>query len=380
MKNKIYWLTVLLSMIVIIPEMRGQTALPKKCYMHLNGNIDKSSPVEMNLVRINDTLYGNYTFLNGSGDQKKGSGNFIQVGGRVKPDGGFILKEIPGQAGNVFRGKFENAQTLKGVRETEKGDSKTQFELFERYPEGTIPMSLSYQKASTPLVRKPKAPAATIEMALLVPAESSNSIISDTVKKIIFGKFMEQPVRSPDPNPDFILNSMKQVYFENYISTNEAIYSTAQGMSFNWESLKFMDIIFNDSWYLCFSIDHYAFTGGAHGLDNKEFFVINTRTGKIIELGDIVTPESGHGLMHLITDKVKERNNIPLSARLTENGFFTDEIKISSNFYITAKGIGFHYNPYEFAPYSYGSTDIFIPSGEISQFIKADSFVRRIMK
>jgi len=380
MKSNRYFLVIFFLMMAILPETRGQTALPKKCYMHLNGNIDKTMQIEMNLVRINDTLYGNYTFLTEPKDPKLRGGNFIPVGGKVKPDGSFILKEIPGQEGAVFKGKFENAQILKGIWENEKGDINLPFDLAEKYPEGIIPLSLSYQKASTPLVKKPKSPVATIEIALLVPAESSNSIVSDTVKKIILGKFEERLVKSQNPNPDMILNSMKQVYFENYISTNEAIYNKTQGVSFNWESIKLMDIIYNSSWYLCFSIDHYAFTGGAHGMENKDFIVINTRTGKIIDLTDIFTVDSGEELMHLLTNKIKEKYKILLSARLMENGFFTDEIKPNSNFYITSKGIGFHYNPYEFAPYSFGSTDIFLSYGEISQFIRSDSFVKGIIR
>jgi hypothetical protein len=380
MKNLMRTIALLIIIVSTCGIVTAQTVLPKKCYMHLTGNIDKTIPVEMNLVRINDTIYGNFTV---SGDAKSAGmvdRNFKSVGGKVKADGSFVLTEILGQQGVVLTGKFLNAQTLKGTIETGKGASKQNFELAEKYPEGTIPMSLSYQKASAPLVKKPKSPIAKIEMALLVPSESSNSVISDTVKKIILEKFTGKQVKTPNAKPDMILASMKQVYFENYVTTNEDIYNAMPGASFNWESIKFMDITFNSSWYLCFSIDHYAFTGGAHGLENEDYVVINTRTGKTIEFTDIFTAEAMEGLTHVITDKIKERNNLPLSSRLTDNGFFVDEVKPSSNFFITSKGIGFHYNPYEYAPYYYGSTDIFLEYDEISKFIRGDSFVKTIMK
>jgi hypothetical protein len=51
----------------------------------------------------------------------------------------------------------------------------------------------------------------------------------------------------------------------------------------------------------------------------------------------------------------------------------------NDNFFITGGGIGFFYNPYEIAPYSSGSTEIFLPWEEILPLLKKESAVTPLL-
>jgi hypothetical protein len=343
-----------------------QSANPKKYYFHFSGKINNQVFIEMNLIKINDSVYGNYSIVSKEGSSTKfmenNSYNTVQLYGKVNAKGIFIIKENPWDKGASFFGKLVGDQTLKGTWESEDGRIKYPFELIDKYPEGSLPLNVWFQEGSVPLVKKSNSPKATFKYCLLSPQESPDPA-SDSLTKMILAKFLGKPVRKM--SPDMLLNAMKQIYFGNYITTNESLYKESMGASFNWESLKFMDVVLNRSHLLTFYIEQYAFTGGAHGLQTRDYTVVNLRTGRPVSLNEIFSGDYETALTDLLTKKVRKMHNIGPDKELTDNGFFVETIKPTNNFYITINGIGFYYNQYEIAPHSSGAEDIFIPFSDL---------------
>jgi hypothetical protein len=60
---------------------------------------------------------------------------------------------------------------------------------------------------------------------------------------------------------------------------------------------------------------------------------------------------------------------LPGTGKLTDSGYFVDEIKPNENFYVTGEGVGFVYNHYEIAPYSFGATDIFLTKEGLKEIL-----------
>ncbi|MGA3013271.1 MAG: DUF3298 domain-containing protein [Bacteroidales bacterium] len=357
----------------------AQSMIPKKCYLHLIGAINKDFPIEMNLIKINDTLYGNYSFLypGKSISRNDEAGNSIAIYGKMNSIDAFTIKEnIPNQGG-LFSGKFISRQELSGTYENSKGN-KVSFDVTEKYPDGSVSMDVHYQKAFTPLVKKPGSPVANIQLLLLVPSESANPLISDTLIHLMLVKFSDKPVRMS--LPDKVLEGMKQVYFENYLSTNEAIYKESMASSFNWQSLKFMNILMNGAHILSFYIDHYAFTGGAHGLMTRQHTVVNLWNGKEVELKDIFKENTEKQISQIIGEKIHMKLHLPTTQSLSDAGFFKDTIKPADNFYITYEGIGFYYNQYDIAPYASGTFDIFIPFSELNEVLNLGGIIRKLVR
>jgi hypothetical protein len=334
----------------------------------------------MNLVKINDTIYGDYSFIQPgktpSGKENTGEG--IPVYGKMNSGDAFTLMELNVTPGSLFKGKFTNSQTLSGTFESSAGSKPFPFEVMEKYPEGSIAMNVYYQKAFTPLVKKPKSPVAAIQLGMLLPGESSNPLISDSLIHLMLVKFTGKQVRITQPEK--LLDGMKQVYFENYLSTNEGIYKETMASSFNWQSLKFLHILMNGSHILSFYIDHYAFTGGAHGFQTRQFTVVNLWTGKEVRLKDIFKENSATQLSSILSDKIHEKNHLPTTQNLKDVGFFTDTIKPTDNFYITREGIGFFYNQYDIAPYASGAIDVFIPFNELKDLMVVGGVNRELLK
>jgi hypothetical protein len=367
---------VLGLIILIVPEVLSMT--PKKHYFHFAGKINDKGYIEMNLVKINDSIYGNYSLVSKTGNSDKftGSDDYgpVQLCGKVNAKGVYIIKENPWDKGAVFTGKMVDDQTLKGTWESADGSIKSAFELIEKYTEGSLPFSVYFERGSASLVNKPKSPKATMQYCFLSPTESTDPHVYDSLTMLIQGKFLGKPVRKI--SSDKLLSAMKEVYFDNYITTNESIYREIAGASFNWVSLKFMDILLNRSQLLTFYIEQYAFTGGAHGLQTRDFTVINLKTGRPVSLSEIFSGNYENALTDIITSKIRRMHNIDADKKLTDNGFFVESVKPTSNFYVTVNGIGFFYNHYEIAPYSDGPDDVFITFPELRTLLTSNSILR----
>ncbi|HZX62429.1 MAG TPA: DUF3298 domain-containing protein [Bacteroidales bacterium] len=380
MKKKIIYSIGILVFILGAVSGNAQNMVPKKCYLHLIGTINKEYPIEMNLVKINDTIYGDYSFVQPGKIPfgKENTGKGIPVYGKMSSGEAFSLKELIATPGSLFKGKFVNSQALSGTFESSSGSKPLPFEVMEKYPEGSIAMNVYYQKAVMPLVKKPRSPVAAIQLGMLLPGESANPLISDSLIHLMLVKFTGKQVRITQPVK--LLDGMKQIYFENYLSTNEGIYNETMASSFNWQSLKFVHILMNGSHILSFYIDHYAFTGGAHGLQTRQFTVVNLWTGKEVGLKDIFIESFEAQLSSILSDKIHEMNHLPTSQSLKEAGFFTDTVKPTDNFYITREGIGFFYNQYDIAPYASGSIDVFIPFRELKDVLVAGGVIRELSR
>ena len=295
----------------------------------------------------------------------------------MKADGSCSLGLPFSKTKPVLTGRLTKDERLTGFWEDENG--KLPFEVKETYSGGSVQLNVAYMNGSEPLVKKPRSPKGSIEMALLTPVVSTNPVISDSVKQIILSKFMKRPVGSG--NPEFNLNVKKQNFFEQYISSNEALYNSKNtGPNLNWESLQFMHILYNDNHFLTFYIISYAFTGGAHGLETSEFYVVDLQRGKIVTLSDIFTTGYEKQLPSMITAKFKEMNSLRADQKLSAAGFFIDDVLPNENFYMTGQGIGFFYNHYEIAPYAYSPNSCFIPFGEMKAFLNTEGVLQGLLK
>ncbi|MBE0647733.1 MAG: DUF3298 domain-containing protein [Bacteroidales bacterium] len=355
---------VILVMATAITVM-SQVYLPKKAYMHLVGRIDDSQEITMNLVKMNDSLYADLVF---AGKQC----NFSVLSGKVDEAGNFILRYPFCDTGMVFKGRFITRQSISGNYETSDGEASQPVVMVESYPEGSLPLLAYYHHYVRPLVEKPQSPEAEISQCLILPGESSNPVLSDSLRTLMIASFSGENKDLKDP--DRAIQRIEERFIRNYLSSNESLYETMPDAgSLNWTLLKFTHILYNDNYLLSYYVVNYAYTGGAHGLQTEDYTVASTRTGKKLTLTDLFKPGFETHLTVLLTRKLKVMTGINQNEKLTDNGFFVDDVAPNNNFYITASGIGFVYNHYEIAPYVNGPTDILIPFVDVKQILLENS-------
>ncbi len=338
--------------------VQSQNLLPQSCYLRLEGlNLGKKEIVH--LVKVNDSLYGDY--------------NAKELSGKINAKGAFWLKEWPGDKGISIKGQYTDNQHIPVTMANEGGKGKKiSFNMYVRYPEGSIQLKVYHENAIRKLTKDPKSPAASVNLAILVPDGTGiPAVVADSVSRIMQKTFNETAdYQVSKGTPEALLTSIKSEFLDNYSNSNEELYKEMPGASYEWVLLKCTHIIYNDDHKLSFYNSSYTFTGGAHGQGTQEFTTVNLKTGKIITLNDLFKPGYENQLTPLLTNKLHQNLKLPAGGKLNDAGYFVDEIKPNDNFYVNGQGIGFYYNQYDIAPYSSGPTDIFLTREELKGLLR----------
>ncbi len=363
-----------ISFLFITPLLSvSQTGQEKKAYCRFEGNIGSNINITANIVRLFEKLSGNYQYRFLNEDAEMYYGKTIEIEGNITEDDSARLREF-GQKDYTFKGIIKDA-SYKGTWYGPAGKTLP-FEMKEYYPNGSMQFDVYYLNSEEDLVKSdPKSPTANIELTLLYPNEEYfKPFVADSVKNIIVKSFFGSGMQ-PD-NPDSLMVHFEKEYFENYISQNKDWYG--KGASFDWEKIKSMSVIYNSGYMLCLEFLTYGYTGGAHGMTNISFNIINLDDGQLLTFSNVFKEEAADSLSALLTQQLRKNYRIPDGVSLTDAGFFVDKVKPNHNIYIDGNGIGFLYNRYEIAPYSQGATHIVLDWSQIRGLLNNDSPVYKL--
>lgn len=128
---------------------------------------------------------------------------------------------------------------------------------------------------------------------------------------------------------------------------------------------------YNSKEFLSLTLNHYQYTGGAHGNYFAVGYNINLEDASILTLKDIITD----GSIDLLTYECEESILDTYQANsLIEAGLFENEIKITldQDFYIIPGAIVLQFDPYEIGPYAMGEINAEIPFEKIIDILKED--------
>ena len=98
--------------------------------------------------------------------------------------------------------------------------------------------------------------------------------------------------------------------------------------------------------------------------------VIDLSNLKVLELDDIMDEKGKKALNTLLEKYFRLQYKLKSNESLTEGGLFENKIEPNDNFYLTEKGIGFVYQPYEISSYAMGEINVFIPLQELKDHLK----------
>jgi len=330
-------------------------------YYHYTGTIGKNLNITADLTIVNDTsisgyysydMYGIPIILRG----KISSNNEMQLF-ECNKDWDKTAELYGVFTQSKITGTFHNLKTNKKFLLTLNATSDAGSMAFKGY-------SLSSQK----FLYKVGGPVCTVNYTALFPEKFASKVVQDSVFACIKNTFF---TGSTTNDPVQLLNNFADSAFASYINSNAD--TTNMGSvpyMLSWDFDEDVKVTYNTNDILSLEFSAYYYTGGAHGGYGSIYKNINLRTGKNISLDDILKPGYKDTLSAIITKTLRKQYGIPESAILSDNGFFVETIDPSSNFYLTKKGIGFVYNPYEIASYANGMIDIFIPFSEMTTIVK----------
>ncbi|MDR2185149.1 MAG: RsiV family protein [Treponema sp.] len=137
--------------------------------------------------------------------------------------------------------------------------------------------------------------------------------------------------------------------------------------SMNWEYAETAAIETRTPRLLVISRDRDYYLGGAHGMREKAYFVFSLAEPARLKLEDLV--RSREALQPLLEEALRVRAGLKQGESLRAGGFFEDAVTAPDNFFLSEQGLGFHWDPYEIAPYAAGSVEVTIPYDKIRPFL-----------
>lgn len=220
----------------------------------------------------------------------------------------------------------------------------------------------------------------SIDIRVQLPVEYKNAGVLTTLRNSIVAHLVgEDYVRYS--NGEFLTaftDMIKREYKEQGLPLLNDRYE--ESMVYNNELQLNGEALMNDGRIFSYRIKEYVFTGGAHGLQTLTYFNYDMANGKQFGEEDIFTEGSTDFISNLIKQRIVEQNDEIDSLEGLDKIYWTEYIKPNNNFYVTEKGINYVFNPYDIAPYVYGSTEVSLSFAELTPVLKKDSPVGYLVK
>jgi len=166
---------------------------------------------------------------------------------------------------------------------------------------------------------------------------------------------------SLDAYKDQIIEEQRKQYRGSL--TDTAAWPTRKdSASYNWRYAETVNIICSGQRGIVIERDYDIYSGGAHGLNTKRYYVIDMDEYKQLRTSDFFANFQGDKrLRDIIYFELGKYSGLESGQKLSQGIFFSDEPEMSFNFYITNEGLGLHWDPYQIAPYTHGNIDIILP-------------------
>ena len=328
-------------------------------YKKYNGTIDKY-PISMQLHKTGHK-YAGYYYYNSRQEPVYFTGEDTTEAGHIKVNAYLPNNETDENfnfsiKGNSAAGQWYATEKSKALPFSAKEDtSASAFDYI--YTEGTTMLRPAMKES----------PAASFDAATIWPKE--NSAQSIFLKKLIADAFGEKN-STEDIGKIFLRQKKKFLYdyLEQYKDTKEEELKDA--WSYNSDQSDQVMIVYRSSKLLVLAHLSSSYTGGAHGIYGTSYIPVDLVNNKKIELSNVITVAGQKQLSKLLEKSFRKAYSVKDKDSLSEGGLFENKISPNDNFYVTAKGIGFCYNPYEIGPFAMGEINLFIPFTELNVYLQ----------
>lgn len=191
-----------------------------------------------------------------------------------------------------------------------------------------------------------------------VVADSINKKILSVLKEIIY--FGEKPSDAKD------YDSLA----DSFIASYEEMHKKFPGETYGWEAKVKGNVEYQSDQILNIKLDHYTFTGGAHGYQGFRSLIFNPNTGKTIFCDELFKNEKE--FKAFAEKEFRNKYKIPSKSNINATGlmFENDKFQLPQNIFYTNEGLLLYYNSYEAASYADGPKEILFPYDKISKYLK----------
>lgn len=373
--KKIVFFSILIAGFI---HPQDTTNLPAYFYKRLEGKINDSINIQMNFIRMDSLLNGNY-FYDEKGEPIYFDYNsYLTDNSKIHIEGEAYDDKYNSIVSGTFDGKFVPDNKIEG--EWRNGDpSKVyNFYLRENYPAGSAKFKIEHLSR---YYGKPDSNnfAVTVELSYPVMFDYPDTNVEAKINSYITNFYLSDFSEGENVYPNF--ETRIDSFVEEYQQDIEADSELFKDYKPFYENYEYTDIVFNSDNMLSLEINEYLFTGGAHGNSNYSLSSFNLQTGKQIKLDDMFYGDYRKRLNE-VGEKIFRKNfKADSTLSLYNQGFFGFEngFELNDNFDLYKGGIKFQFNPYEAGAYVLGAPEVFIPFSEIKDFIRNDSIVWKLL-
>ena len=215
------------------------------------------------------------------------------------------------------------------------------------------------QKSSLPCTEDCPIVTVNVPVAQNIPvvADSINKKVFSVVKSILdFGETPSNDKDYPALLKTFIgaYDQMKREYPEDI---------------FGWEGKINGKLVYESDKVLNIEIDHYTFTGGAHGYQGLRSLLFDPETGKSITYQQMF--KDVPAFQAFAEKKFREKFKIPASDNINATGlmFEEDRFVLPLNIFYNDLGLLLYYNAYEAASYADGAKELQLTYAELEGYL-----------
>ncbi len=321
-------------------------------YKRMEGTV-AGKPVMMHLHKTNKYYEGIYYYQT--------SGQWLQLNtDSSTADSIFFSEYSPGDNASTGNAQLRLAwqeDQLAGMWISPDKQQTYPVLLKESYPDGSYRFRLlSFEDSLVAFPGKEDAPVARLDVSLVTAP--ANPWLNTAIKELV-GQDTLQEFETG-------FRKLAKSYFDEYkINVSEADTSLPLHL-FNYARSGNVFVRYNDNGLVVLEHAYYEYSGGAHGNYGSSFYCFDVLQNRRLALSNLIQSDSA-ALQRIVEQHFRTQyhlKNKPLKTIL-----FDDRLSLSPNFYVTNKGIGFLYNPYEVAPYAQGQINVFVPFKSLDQYL-----------
>jgi len=190
-----------------------------------------------------------------------------------------------------------------------------------------------------------------------VVSDSINNKMFHVVRSIVY--FGEKPTTA---------KSYKEL-MASFIASYEDLAKKYPSDTMPWEAKLKATIDYKSDSIIDIKLNHYTFTGGAHGYEGNRSLIFNAKTGKSLSYDQIFKDKKA--FTAFAEKKFREKFKVPAGKNINSTGYMfeKDTFALPQNIFFKENGLLLLFNPYEMAAYAEGAKEMLIPYSEADQFL-----------
>lgn len=198
-----------------------------------------------------------------------------------------------------------------------------------------------------------------------VPIAKNIPVVADSINKKILGVLNEIVYFGEKPSAAKDYNSL----VDSFIASYEEMHKKFPSETLGWEAKVKGNIEYQSDQILNIKLDHYTFTGGAHGYQGFRSLLFSPTTGKTIFYNQLFKNEKE--FKAYAEKEFRNKYKIPSTSNINATGlmFENDKFQLPQNIFYTEEGLLLYYNSYEAASYADGPKEILFPYSQVRKYL-----------